>query len=728
MKLSPIFLAIPLLVFSLCASAQSVTPPQVNQTDDANPADTLISVQTVAAVRMASNPAPLSADMPEITAPETTLKHGPIRISGYIRQIEYNGQTINQISWTSVSATVEDTKRVSGLSAPLTTQFQYDKDTIPPKTALSATGDKILLNEAIRALFDVGTPEQESNVEEDGKDDTKEPTPQTPQSNDIASGYEKSDYVAPVETPEAAALPVAYGETTDGCSPRIDWDAGNVNIQTATTKTEGGAVSTTGECSDSAITYAINRSYARCPSDETNAAEAKAYPMYIAYWTDGEGSNHDLTDCLPDYDQYFDITSTTEGCSVSVDLVNSVVKPRSREIYTNANNTEIEVSICAEGDAEAIPVTFTTDGCSIKHDYDDAVSYKLHRAFYILDGIETNALGCSETGVTYPHDNIRFINGIAVCNWLEAPATLTAYPQDRIRITTEDGDAWISECAPIEAAGSPFALTTDSCEFTFFHDFGAGVSYGTQKTYYVADNDVRVYLTNCQQSQATYEHQREGGEVHGWLYADPAKTAQEYTALYIDTEWGRREVANATIEADTPHTPYVYVSTGTVQTGTSIYEGCEGYYETALTETYTRPDNTSYLLPIGPGDPAGPRDVCDIVVTNKTIQVGAIFGSTGSSTACLREWGDSERAYSAKNYIAYRQRAATKTVTTNHETAEVLSTVHSWGGITNGGYIRAPACFGSNQATLNTEYISNWWFYTGYGNPQTKLHTLPTDW
>ena len=81
-----------------------------------------------------------------------------------------------------------------------------------------------------------------------------------------------------------------------------------------------------------------------------------------------------------------------------------------------------------------------------------------------------------------------------------------------------------------------------------------------------------------------------------------------------------------------------------------------------------------------------------------------------------------------ENYIAYRQRAATKTVTTNHETAEVLSTIHSWGGITNGGYIRAPACFGSNQATLNTEYISNWWFYTGYGNPQTKLHTLPTDW
>ncbi|MCG8511848.1 MAG: hypothetical protein MI741_21745, partial [Rhodospirillales bacterium] len=509
----------------------------------------------------------------------------------------------------------------------------------------------------------------------------------------------------------------------------IDWNAGQVVIQTATTKTEGGVTSTTGECSDSASTYAIQRSYARCPSDEIDRETMKAYPTYISYWTDGEGSNHDLTNCIADTDQFFDITTTSDGCTVEVDLENNVARQRAREVYINANNTQIEVSRCSVTGDQSYPITFTTNGCSIRHDYMEGVSAELHRAFYVKDGQEQTALGCAESGRTFAHETLRFLDGIAVCSWLEDPITQAAYPQERTRIDVDGSQEWITECAPIEDAASPFQVTTDGCEFTYFHDIGASVSYGSQKTYYVADEDKRVYLSDCRQSEATYDHHLEGGSVHGWIYNDEARTAKERSAIYIETPWGRREVAPASILPDTPDVPYAYVKTANAQTGESIYEGCEGWYVTALTEQWKRPDNTSYFLPIGPGDPAGPRNVCDVVETNKWIVVGLQYGRVSNSAwTCHGEHSNGDPKGWHKDWLHYVQRYGTRIDRTNFETGEFLGTDYSWGGETNNGYAIAPTCTGAGSYWLQTEYIGRTWFYNGYGWRKIYLSTLPKDW
>src|SRR3546814_11950490 len=63
---------------------------------------------------------------------------------------------------------------------------------------------------------------------------------------------------------EAPDLPVSYGVTTEGCSPRVDEAQGVVIIQSRETKNEGGAVTPTGACSDSEMRYQIQKSYASC--------------------------------------------------------------------------------------------------------------------------------------------------------------------------------------------------------------------------------------------------------------------------------------------------------------------------------------------------------------------------------------------------------------------------------------------------------------------------------
>jgi hypothetical protein len=189
--------------------------------------------------------------------------------------------------------------------------------------------------------------------------------------------------------------------------------------------------------------------------------------------------------------------------------------------------------------------------------------------------------------------------------------------------------------------------------------------------------------------------------------------------------------------------PYVLDGTATAQTGESIYEACEGWFVTALSEKWKRPDDTIYLKAIGPGTPAGPRNVCDKTLTGtKSVAMSANTANAGTCTwmACDRQDGGGCNYVPAYNgaqyYLNVNYKEAGKYQLTNHETSESVGIGYEWTGKTSSGSVYGPTgCTDPTQMNPAPHQVFNFGTWSvscvhDYSLPcgGTGSGTLPTGW
>jgi hypothetical protein len=577
-----------------------------------------VLVKTVESVDLSAPvPAELSGSLPPQIIHKIGKGGDTVRLAGTSRGVKASGgssSSIGQIVWNGVTAQVNGRKRVVPLDRPLTSQFIARSTSVPSGTEVKATGDADAIVAAAKKLLDV--PEEDTRKAE-AKKDTKQQNKATPvggggSQNDVAAnGYQPAPGVMKAEVPD---LPVSYGVTTEGCTPRVDEPQGVVIIQSRETKSEGGAVSPTGACSDSETRYQIQKSYASC-SDRVDLEGFKAYAQFRKYWTDDQGRTSFLGDCADDTESAFDIVEDKTACRYAIDLDAKIAYEQAEKVYTNRNNQRITVAPCAHTAAAGMPVTATADACTFRHDFTAHISFQQKRMVYT--DVNTNSVTpvseCSDDPTEiYDHVDVR-----NVCQNLVDQGAGKAWPQRRWQIVPPAGPLWISECEPVQEEATNLVTTVQGCEAVFYHSISAGQSFGAQRFYYSFDGRVRTYVTECQQSAVTYIHQV---ETQGYQYNDSQKNAQPKTAIYINTPVGRVDVSAAQVRDGAPVLPYAFARTqNTAQPDKKYWEGCNAYVPTVKTDSYTRPDKSEVSYIIGPGTPTGPVDECTRTTENQIV-------------------------------------------------------------------------------------------------------------
>lgn len=619
-----------LMLLSLGAAMAQTPPPPPNAKPGAPVVGSSeVLVKTVEPVDLSTTaPSELNGTLPSHIINKIGKGGDTVRLVGSSRGVKASSgssSTIGQIVWNGVTAQVNGRKRVVPLDKPLTSQFIARSTTVPSGTEVKASGDADAIVAAARKLFDV--PQEETRKAEAKKDD-KQANRATPvggggSQNDVAAnGYQPAPAVMKAEVPD---LPVSYGVTTEGCAPRVDEAQGVVIIQSRETKSEGGAVTPTGACSDSEMRYQIQKSYASC-SDRVDLERLKAFAQFRKYWADDHGRTSYLGDCADDTESAFDIVEDKAACSYAIDLGAMVAHEQAEKVYTNRNNQRVTVAPCANTAAAPMPVTKTADGCTFRHDFAGHVSFQQKRMVYT--DVNTNSVKavseCADDQTeTYTHADIR-----NVCQNLVDQGASKAWPQRRWQIVPPAGAMWISACEPVQEEGTDLVTTVQGCETIFFHVVNAGQSFGAHRWYYTFDGTLRTYVTECQQSSVTYAHQV---ETQGYEYNDPQKNARPKTAIYINASIGRVDVSPAQVRAGAPALPYTFLrSQATAQPNEKYWEGCNAFIPTVNSQYYKRPDETEVAYIIGAGTPTGPVDECTRVTEARSVYVHTI--ATGDAT------------------------------------------------------------------------------------------------
>ena len=622
--------AISLSVAGLAWAQTTALPPPPNAPQQAAPAPaaptvtmpvptpgaTETTVNTVENLELAEpNPASVTAKL----SPQITSKIGKggdtVRLVGTARGVKSGAgsqSTIGQMVWNGVQAEVNGRKRQVPLDKPLTSSFVARATAVPPGTAVKATGDIEGLVSAARKLFDV--PAEETRKAENDK----QKKPQTNavggggSSNDVAQAYQPmAPLPAKAETPE---LPTVTGFTKDGCVPRVDEAQGVVIVQSRTTTSQGGVITSEGACTDSEVRYLIQNSYASC-TDRVDVPALKAFAQYRKYYTDDQGRTSFLNDCVDDPNNEFALTEEVASCTYDVDLDAMLAYQRAELVYVNRQNQRVLVEACRRTAAAGLPVSKTAAGCAFRHDFAEHISYQQKKFVYTnASNAVTTVAECSDDETeTYTHVDVR-----NVCANLVDQTGMKAFPQRRWQIVPPAGALWISECEPATDEGTDIVATVNGCESIYYHYLASGQSFGANRHYYSFDGGAsRTYINSCQQSTTAYPHK---SEVQGYEYHDPEKYGFAKTAIYIDAMIGRVDVSAAQVREGAPQLAYIFVrQTMAAQPDKKYWEGCNAYTPTALTDIYKRPDNTEVGYAIGPGTPTGPVDECSRVTQNQTI-------------------------------------------------------------------------------------------------------------
>jgi hypothetical protein len=361
----------------------------------------------------------------------------------------------------------------------------------------------------------------------------------------------------------------------------------------------------------------------------------------------------------------------------------------------------IMVRDCAPTAKAPIPVTPNTAACSLRTDFTNKIAIQ-QEAWQFTDTLGTvhNVTSCVDSTITYAMSTIY-----GVCPDLVLSDRSAAFKQVRSQITGPSGPQYLTDCAPSQDAADEATPTTTvaGCETIFFNYLDQGQSYGAWRYFYQFAGGSPVYLTSCLQSTTVYPQQT---EIQGYLYNDPAKTAQPKTAIYIMPPVGRVDVSPAQVRTGAANVAYRFErETNNARPSSIFWVGCEAWQPTDLTDTYLRPDNTevSYLIGAGPNVDMG--DQCTRTTQYQTVyayasvdQQGYLYGPAipngvyaypgnvnyGSITGCLTQVLGA--TMTVTNY--YQQQA--RTVTTLPAGASGTSSYGAWannGGTINGGSV-----------------------------------------
>ena len=376
-----------------------------------------------------------------------------------------------------------------------------------------------------------------------------------------------------------------------------------VIVQSRQTKSEGGAVTPTGACTDSETRYPIQKSYSVC-QDQVELAELKAYPQFRKYFVGESGETSYLGECEKDTAGFYAVTEDAKACTYQVNLEQMQARERAELVYTNKNNTRVVVRGCEATAKAALPIIESEGGCSLRHDFQAKVSYQQKKkTFTDHEGVLRVVSDCADVGQAMAHEDVR-----GVCADLVDNQAGKAYPQRRWRITPSSGPLFITECTPVAEEATGLAATVEGCESVFFHNVSAGQSFGANRWFYQFTNGVKTFVTGCQQSTQTFTHQ---SEIQGYENYDVGKYALPKTAIYINSPVGRVDVSAAQVRDGAAQIAYSFKEQKTVSLPeAATYDGCNKYVPSALSDIYKRPDGSEAIYPVGPGPTTGPTNVC----------------------------------------------------------------------------------------------------------------------
>lgn len=722
-------LAAPFVLLASLALAQTVTTGETvapTETTTQPLADTVtLPAWPTAGVALTDDSQAVAASfaLGAVSGIDAKLLSG-VTANGYARKVVVDDQSIGQVLITSVA---KDGKTEAISAEGLTAQFDTSKSSeLFPEKSVEVQGSKAALIAALEKLA-VSDPKKEEAPAK--TEEAAAMTTSGGSSNDLASDYKTPTSTAKTAAEEADPV-TTYMTTTEGCSIRVDAAAGSAFVQSKVQTFTDGVLTGETACSDSA-SFPLKQSYLAC-GDEVDLTEMKAWSKYTLYYTDTSGENHTVSECAKDAETYYAITEDEGKCSLYLDFQDSQAVPQSALVYTNRNNAVVQARGCEDSTLTApIAMAKSTSGCTIRHDYAEGRSYEQSMWSYVRDGVNYVASACSDDGVTFDHETVYTdATGEYVCKPVIDTTNGTAVLQSRKAITVSGTLQYIAECTPDSTATAVIATTEGCTDYsTWTHDISAGVSYGQERFYLLNPDGARRYVTACQSSNETYIHDH---ELTGYQYHDDQLYAYPLSTVSINVGGNKYVIANSTVLDGASQFPYTLNGTATQQTGESIYEGCSGYYITALSEKWQRPDATVYLKAIGDGTPAGPRNVCNTPTVLNTLSViyavgGSSYGDPSCGVSCNSE-GDGCQTIT-RGGVIQSGRIAGHYEKTNFETNELVSNYYEWSGQTYS--VGALVCGGSNGAlqyysfpyfSFRAPDVANGW------SSGDRVPNVPTGW
>jgi hypothetical protein len=192
------------------------------------------------------------------------------------------------------------------------------------------------------------------------------------------------------------------------------------------------------------------------------------------------------------------VDTTTEGCSIRIDIPQGVVIQQEAVITTV--NGKVERGACEDGSLRW-PIRKTGLGCTDQ--IRDTEAQGLTRQYYINDkGEELPVQECAlDNELIYP-----IVEEIGSCPMYTDESTRRVFDQaERVYRNNMNVRSIVTDCAP---TGDGYALETtpEGCQFR--DDFTAGSSVQQIRDFYVK-NGTMFYTGSCYDGQQTYAHQFE---------------------------------------------------------------------------------------------------------------------------------------------------------------------------------------------------------------------------
>jgi hypothetical protein len=570
------------------------------------------------------NPVQIKGQIVAVESGTSDVALGGVSVEGFARQVEVNGETVAQVVWNEVEKSVDGVAKGAVLDNSWSSQFPVSGGTVEAGRQLTAGGPMAAMSKAVRGISaqttiaqsgggaagsSLGKSEDEAQAASSESNSAESGRNAAAQGNDIASNFEKLKVRPKTETAVAEVLE-GTRITTQGCSIRTDEAQGVAVVQSKIINVKGGIDTGESACTDSEVRYELKRSVSRC-SDKVEVGQLKAWPQYILYYTDDGGSNTDVGQCRVDTDKEFKMVEDKTGCTLETDFTSMTAKERSELVYENSQNNRIVVRGCEVTPSGTVAMKETATGCTLRHDYSKNVSYQMKKITFALNNQEFTARECTDTDTSYPHETVAKLNGAPVCDYLVSTENGFAYPQNRKRINLDGAPQWVTECTPDTAGKSALVKTVAGCESRFVHNLSAGQSFGMERTYYTGASGTAVYVSECLQSEVTYTHKIEGGDIHGYEAHDDQLYGFAKTKLYIDgTQIGKVEVSPAQVREGAVQVPYVFQRSEKALTGEVTYEGCNSIAARNNVEVYARPDGSTFSKVTGAAAPADPVNSC----------------------------------------------------------------------------------------------------------------------
>ncbi len=598
---------------------------------------------------------PVSASLSELTGRSAAKGLEKVRLLGHARVQKTTEGTVGQVVWYGVTADVEGSEKKAGLRTPLKSAFITPSGQLPNETRLQAQGDVDGMLDVAHGLLKKAEVEEEEEEEEEEKEEKQQQRQANNQvgggapQNPLANQYEPLRIPDRQETPELATSQIV---STDGCSPRVDLDAGMIYPTSKIMTMENGAVKEQSECSDSSAGFPVRWSTAACDVD-IDLEAMRAYPNGQPYFVGSDGLPVYVAECQRMADEEFVIARDDDSCSPLIDLDALTASLRYQLVYTSASGAVNVVQSC-EVDPEAIlTIAERFDGCSYRHENNNNVSFRQSRYGYSLEtGEERIVSACADTGSPIPHEF-----DISAC---EPAVDLTGSivtPLARRQISTETGVIVIAGCAPMESMITAIEETTVGCEFVLSHDTPAGVSYPTSRFYYELEGE-QTFVTDCEIAAVPpLPHQY---ETVNWQLNDPAREAKPVERIYVNAPAGEIEVVSGTVRDGVPAVPYIFERTEIQPALPDKYwEGCNAWVPQNNVEVFQRPDTTEVAYVIDAAEASGPVDEClrtaeyeDHVPLNTRVRGGnnpsGYVSWVGGGSTGTRTWKDPWITYNGK--------------------------------------------------------------------------------